>query len=292
MLSSYQTILKGHYKQRALVVAEAQGHFATERKGDARIPIYEEYLVIDDKGNKKVKRKPKLLIPDLKLKTMNLRDEATERAFMQGLVNLGVPISSRDLMVGIPFDFDESLQRKQDETVKQALSDARAQQIIEKSMAAEGFVMKSDGLGGKPVWVTKEQASLEQAESEEQAAKQKADLAAGGSIPPAGGSTPPGDDSKAPSGSGDAKPAKDDTDTDTNAVKGTATGGGGRPNVSDDKKSDAPKPKKARRQGGKDILVEELAQPVKRIKRSMVTEPLAPLPEEPTDAEGSDVEDL
>ena len=264
MLSSYQNILQKHYRQRALVVAEAQGHFATERKGDSRIPIYEEYLVVDDDGNKVIKRKPKLLIPDLHFKTMNLRDEATERAFLLQLTDKGVPLSSKDLLIGIPFEFNESLQRKQDEAVKTALSDAETQGIIEKTLQGKGFVMKLDPTGNV-VWITKEQASLEQAQSEEQAAQQKAQFEQG-TVPPGGGGNKAIDN--APTSSDDK--AKVDDKKDSNAVDGTATGGGGRPNVSDEKKKDAPKPKKAVKEGSKDVFVESLPAPTKRIKRPMI----------------------
>jgi hypothetical protein len=195
---------------------------------------------------------------------MNLRDEATERSFMQQLVDKGVPLSSRDLMVGIPFDFDESLQRKQDEAVKMAVSEAKTQAIIQQTLQAEGMVMKTDPMTGEASFVTKEQASLEQAASEEQAAQAKADMAAQAEM--GGGKGAP-----SPSAGGD-KP-KDES----------ATGGGGRPNVSDEKKKDAPKPKKAAAkttisstEDGKKVQVEPFVEPPVRVKRSMLVREFDP----------------
>ena len=41
ILKTFQNMLKAHYRERALVVAEAQGHQDYEKKGQTRVPIFE-----------------------------------------------------------------------------------------------------------------------------------------------------------------------------------------------------------------------------------------------------------
>jgi hypothetical protein len=70
MLRTFQKVLKDHFKFRASVVAEAQGHYAYERKGQSRIPIYENVVSYDDDGNKLITKEHKLLVPDLKMECL------------------------------------------------------------------------------------------------------------------------------------------------------------------------------------------------------------------------------
>ena len=65
ILKTFQNMLKAHYRERALVVAEAQGHQDYTKKGQTRVPIFERVVVYDDEGNKEIKEVPKLLVPDL-----------------------------------------------------------------------------------------------------------------------------------------------------------------------------------------------------------------------------------
>jgi hypothetical protein len=216
MLSTYQNIIKKHWKKRALVVARAQGHYATEKKGTSRVPVMERYLVVDDEGNKKIEERAKLLIPTLQMKTMNLRDEKAEREFLKVLRDGGVPIPDRDLMVGIPYDWEESMQRKQEEDIKKAVVKIETDTIIAKAAQERGMVTVVDPMTGDTSFKSYEQAAMEADQAEAEAAAM-AEQAAGGA------------------GSSKEAPTKDTS----------ATGGGGRPNVSDEKKKDEPKPKKA-----------------------------------------------
>lgn len=100
ILRTFQKMLKNHFRERALVVAEAQGHFDYEQKGQTRVQIFEEIVVYDEEFNKSIVEVPKLLVPELEFQVLDMRDEATERQFMQSLRGLGVPISDDRLMVG------------------------------------------------------------------------------------------------------------------------------------------------------------------------------------------------
>jgi hypothetical protein len=105
ILRTFQKMLKDHFRERALVVAEAQGHYDYEQKGQTRVKLFEEIVQYDEDFEKSVIEVPKLLIPTLKFQTLDMRDEATQRQFMQSLRGLGVPISDERLMVG-QFDWD------------------------------------------------------------------------------------------------------------------------------------------------------------------------------------------
>lgn len=65
MLRTFQNTLKKHFRDRAMVVAEAQEHYDYEVKGHTRIPIYETIVEYDLEGNKTFREVPKLTIPDM-----------------------------------------------------------------------------------------------------------------------------------------------------------------------------------------------------------------------------------
>ena len=126
ILRTFQDYLKSHFESRALVVAEAQEHYDYEMRGSTKVPLYEEVVVYDDDGNKSIETRPKLLIPELSFQTLDLRDEATERQFMQALRAMGVPISDRRLMVGVNFDVEDEIEDSNEELVKKTVRQQEA----------------------------------------------------------------------------------------------------------------------------------------------------------------------
>lgn len=120
MLSTYQNSIKRFIRSRAEVVAERQGHFEFEKRGGQRFPIYETTLMLDEEtGEEYIEERPKLAVPDVSFRTMNLRDEMTERQFLMQLKASGIPISDESLMVNIPFEFeDEVLKLEREKTDK------------------------------------------------------------------------------------------------------------------------------------------------------------------------------
>src|ERR1019366_4494192 len=109
VLRTFQKMLKKHFRERALIVAEAQGHQDYERKGQTRIPLYETIVTYDEEGNKNLKEVPKYLVPEMNFSTFDLRDEATERQYLMELRQIGVPIPDNRLMVGIPWDIKDAM---------------------------------------------------------------------------------------------------------------------------------------------------------------------------------------
>lgn len=126
ILRTFQGYLKAHFEERAYVVAEAQEHYDYEMRGSTKIPLYEEVVVYDEEGNKTIETRPKLLIPELTFQTLDLRDEATERQFMQVLRAGGVPISDRRLMVGVGFEPEDEVDKYNEELVKKTVKNQEA----------------------------------------------------------------------------------------------------------------------------------------------------------------------
>ena len=125
MLTTYQGQIAKHYRERALIVAEAQGHFEFRKRGKDRFPVYEEVVRIDEEtGQEYIVKRPKLKIPELKFSTLNLKDEAQERTFLQNLRKDGAPISDQTMLVKAGIDFDSELQMSRSEKVAKAIDRA------------------------------------------------------------------------------------------------------------------------------------------------------------------------
>jgi hypothetical protein len=145
ILRTFQRMLKDHFRERALVVAEAQGHYDFEQKGQTRVQLYEEIVEYDEDFNKSIVEVPKLLIPTLKFQTLDMRDEATERQFMQSLRQLGVPISDDRLMVG-NFDWSpkEEYEKFNEELKAKTISQQRAKFETYTALTIQGLPVPAD----------------------------------------------------------------------------------------------------------------------------------------------------
>jgi hypothetical protein len=87
----------------------------------------EEYEVTDEEtGKKYYEQRNKLLVPELTFATLDLRDEATERQFLQTLRQMGVPISDKRLLVGVDFDIEDEVSSYNDELVVKTVSQQEA----------------------------------------------------------------------------------------------------------------------------------------------------------------------
>lgn len=140
ILRTYQRYLKKHYESRAKIVAEAQGHYAYEKRGDTRIPIMEEVLETDiETGEQRVVEKRKLMIPELRMKVLDLRDEATQRQYLQALKQQGVPISDSTLALGMPYVFVDELGVVQEELIQKTVSQQDAKVKTYDILKARGL---------------------------------------------------------------------------------------------------------------------------------------------------------
>ncbi len=144
ILRTYQGYLKRHWESRAKIVAEAQGHYDYETRGDTRVPIMEEVVEYDDDGQEVIVEKNKLLIPDITMKVLDLRDEATQRQFLQSLKQQGVPIPDQDIAMGMSYDFEEALGKTQEEMIQKTVAQQDAKVKTYNILQARGLPIPPD----------------------------------------------------------------------------------------------------------------------------------------------------
>lgn len=140
LMKNSQDKAKWHLKKRMEIIAEAQEHYDYELKGGVRKPIYREVEEYNEEtGEKEIVRVPKLLIPEPQFATLNLRDEATERAFITQLKQLGVPISDGFLALNVQVDFTQELEKQAEESYAKGLAQAQAMDKLQKRLDADGL---------------------------------------------------------------------------------------------------------------------------------------------------------
>lgn len=145
LLTTAQRLVKRFVRDRMLVVAEAQEHYDYEERGGKRYPIMEEVYEIDEEtGEGRIVEQPKLLVPDLKIKAMNMADEQDLRQFYEALRSTGVPISDQTRLVNVPIDLDEEVERVIDEQVKKAVNAQEARKRTFLALRAEGLPIPDD----------------------------------------------------------------------------------------------------------------------------------------------------
>lgn len=144
ILRTYQNFLKKHFIERARVVAEANEHYDYEQRGDTRVPIMEEHIEYDEEGNVMVVERHKLLIPDITMKVLDLRDEATQRQFLAQLKSSGVPISDQTFMVGLPYTFKEELAKFEEEAIEKTVAQQQAKVKIYRLLKAQNLPIPPD----------------------------------------------------------------------------------------------------------------------------------------------------
>src|ERR1039458_3837886 len=144
ILRTFQKQLKDHYKARAMVVAEAQGHFAYERRGQTRVQIFETVLEPDENGDLQPVRKPKYTCPDLSFATFDLRDEATERQFLQALRMQGVPIPDSKLMIGVTWKDEDYVVESMDDIKYKTIAQQQAKMDTYLALVIKGLPVPMD----------------------------------------------------------------------------------------------------------------------------------------------------
>jgi hypothetical protein len=145
ILRTFQGYLKKHFRERALVVAEANEFYDYEKKGGKRIHLMEERLFRDeDTGELYKKKVPKLLVPDMSMKVLDLRDEATQRTFLAQLKGSGVPISDETFMVGMPINFEDELEKSQTEIIMKTVAEAEAKVKAYRILQFKGLPIPQD----------------------------------------------------------------------------------------------------------------------------------------------------
>lgn len=145
LLSGYQRKIQRFFHKRAAVMAEAQGHYDFERKGGRPVPIMETIMETDDEtGEVRFVERPKLLLPDLKIKAMNIKDEEGLNSLLSQLRGEGVPISQRSRLINVPIDLDEEVEASIDEAVEQAVAAQETRKRTYQALKAQGLPIPDD----------------------------------------------------------------------------------------------------------------------------------------------------
>lgn len=145
LLTKYQKMIASHFRQRALVVAEAQEHYDYEERGGKKYVKMEEILEVDEEtGEQRIVEQPKLLVPELKFKTMNLQDEEAQRQFLEQLREAGVPVSIRTRVQATGLNFDEEIERASDETVRLAVAEQETRKETYLALRSKGLPIPQD----------------------------------------------------------------------------------------------------------------------------------------------------
>ncbi|MFF7198340.1 hypothetical protein ACFZAM_32110 [Streptomyces sp. NPDC008079] len=236
MLTSYQQMLKRHYRKRALVVAEAQEHFDYDERSGKRFVKMEEIFEVDEEtGEERIVEQPKLLIPNLEFKTMNLQDEAAQTEFFEALREAGVPVSMRTRLHNVPIELDDEVEKSRDEAVQLAVAEQETRRAIYLELRNRGLPIPADlradfepralpeGQDPAMDMLRTPELGLDPTGAQPTLSPTMQDLA----VPPAGGVPQPGvpaDPVDAGQGAGDADPV------------------GARPQESDEQRGGMPKP--------------------------------------------------
>ena len=145
LLSGAQRKAKRFIEKRMLVVAEAQEHWDYEVRGGQRYPIMEEILEINpETGEQKIVEQPKLLVPDLKIKAMDIRRDEELRTFIEAAVAAGVPVSQKTRFVNIPIDLEEERKAVIDERVDNAVAEQEARQQTYQALKSRRLPIPED----------------------------------------------------------------------------------------------------------------------------------------------------
>jgi hypothetical protein len=145
LLSTYQRILKRFVRERMLVVAEAQEHYDYESVGGKRYPIMEEVLVVDEEsGEQRIVEQPKLLVPEMRIRAMNMRDEDSYRQFIEAVRNSGVPISMKTRLVNVPVDLDDEIEQVREEQIQVAVEAQVTRKETYEALVKEGLPVPDD----------------------------------------------------------------------------------------------------------------------------------------------------
>jgi LAGLIDADG-like domain len=178
MLSTYQHKIEQFIRSRMEPVAERQGHYEMRKIGGQMVPVMETVLMVDEEtGAEYIEERPKLAIPEVRFRSMNLRDETIERGFLQQLQAAGFPISLGTLAVNIPIDFDDEVEARKDEKIKTVV----AEQEFKRDLFNQLFTLQ---LPIPPEYVQEYQAYLAMLENPAMAAQLAPGAMAGLVTPP------------------------------------------------------------------------------------------------------------
>lgn len=145
LLTDYQDMQKALWKRRCLVVAEAQEHYDYREHGGRRYPVMEEIVEYDEEtGEPRIVEVPKLLVPELRFRAMNMQDDESFRQLVEALRAQGVPISMKTRLINVPINLDEEAERSMDEQVQLAVYNQQVRKRTYEALTAEGLPIPAE----------------------------------------------------------------------------------------------------------------------------------------------------
>jgi hypothetical protein len=145
LLTTYQRKMARLFRQRALVVAEAQEHYDFEERAGRRYPVMEEVLIRDpETGEQRIQEQPKLLVPEIKFRAMNLRDEQGQRDFVEAMRASGVPISMKTRLTNAGINLDDEREQIEDEQIEDAVRSQQVRKRTYERLRDEGLPIPED----------------------------------------------------------------------------------------------------------------------------------------------------
>lgn len=140
LLTTYQNILRQHFRQRAAVVAEAHEHYDYEVRNGKRYVIMEEVVEIDEEtGEERIVKQPKLLIPELRFRSMSMKDEDQEQQFLEQLRSAGVPVSINTRLRNLDINLENEIERSRKEQVQLTVAEMETQKEKYKALNNAGL---------------------------------------------------------------------------------------------------------------------------------------------------------
>jgi hypothetical protein len=145
LLTTYQDLLKALFRDRAVIVAEAQEHFDYEERNGKRYVKMEEVIEVDPETEEvRVVEQPALLVPELTFESMNLRDKQIERDFAETLNASGVPVPYRTRLAGTGIDLDDAIEERKNEQVALAIAEAETRKETYRALRAANLPIPED----------------------------------------------------------------------------------------------------------------------------------------------------
>lgn len=164
-LTNYQEMIQRHFEQRARVVAEAQEHYDYDERNGKRYVKMEEVLEIDEEtGEERIIEQPKLLIPELKFRTMSLSDEAAQREFQEALRAAGIPISMKTRLMATGIDLAEEIEQSRQEQVELAVEEQETRKATYMALKGRGLPIPPDlktDFDPKPLQIFQQEQGLD-----------------------------------------------------------------------------------------------------------------------------------
>ena len=87
---------------------------------------------------------PKLLVPEIQFKTMSLQDESAQTQFFEALREAGVPISMKTRLHNVPIDFQEEVERSQEEQTELAVAEQESRRSLYTQLRDKGLPIPAD----------------------------------------------------------------------------------------------------------------------------------------------------